>query len=142
MKEMLLPWVVDNHWTLLVFQFDKVLHFDSFDSECHFPLGRHSNFVQMVCQAWQTLREVQVYDCLVVSQQVPQQPGNYECGDHTLRNAMLYLKVIPHCNIYCLKFCLYFMQCLTVSHINKLIAMDGSFGHFGTETGNQSSPQS
>ncbi|KAG0572172.1 hypothetical protein KC19_VG074400 [Ceratodon purpureus] len=46
----------------------------------------------MVCHAWQNLRGVHVYDCRVVSQQVAQQPRKYECGHHTRRNALLYLK--------------------------------------------------
>lgn len=92
-RELLLPWVAEDHWSLLVFQFDKVLHFDSYDGECHFPIGRHSEFVQMVSHAWQTLRGVDVYDVPVVFQEVAQQPGKYECGHHTIMNAMLYLKV-------------------------------------------------
>jgi hypothetical protein len=42
-RELLLLWVVEDHWSLLVFQYDKVLHFDSYDGKCHFPSGRHSN---------------------------------------------------------------------------------------------------
>ena len=92
-RELLLPWVANDHWSLLVFQYDRVLHFDSYDGECHHPIGRHSEFVQIISHAWQTLRGVNAYDVPVVSQQVAQQPGNYECGHHTIRNALIYLKV-------------------------------------------------
>lgn len=92
-RELLLPWVADDHWSLLVFQYNKVLHFDSYNGKCHFPTGWHSKFVQMVSHAWQTLRGVQVNDVLVVHQEVAQQPGKYKCGHHTIMNTLIYLKV-------------------------------------------------
>jgi Ulp1 family protease len=94
-RELLLPWVAYDHWSLLVFHYDKVLHFDSYDGQCHFPSGRHSKFVPMVSHAWQTLRGVQVKDVHVVHQEVAQQPGKYECGHHTIMNTLIYLKVTP-----------------------------------------------
>lgn len=77
-----------------MFQYDRVLYFDSFpDSELHVPEKRHADFVNVISHSWQTLRGVELYDVPVVSQSVFHQKGTYECGHHTLRNAMLYLKV-------------------------------------------------
>ena len=93
-KEIFLPWVTADHWSLLVFQYHRVLHFDPFpDSELHDPGGKHADFVKAISQAWQTIRGVELYDVPVVQQIVLHQKGNYECGHHTLYNAMLYLKV-------------------------------------------------
>ena len=96
-KEILVPWVANDHWSLLVFQYDKVIHFDSYSkSECHLPMGLDAEFVKSICRAWQCLRGVQFYDVPVIEEEVCQQPGNYECGHHTVRNALLYLKVMRY----------------------------------------------
>lgn len=93
-KEIILPWVCKGHWSLLVFQYDKVLHFDSSVGQRHHPDGVDADIIKWVSYAWQTLRGVENYDVTVVNQTVCQQSGNYECGHNTLRNALLYLKVI------------------------------------------------
>ena len=92
-RDLLLPWVADDHWYLLVFQYDNVLHFDFYDGECHFPSGRHSKLVQMVSHAWQILRGVEVNDVHVLHQEVAQRPGKYKCSYHTIVNTLFYLKV-------------------------------------------------
>ena len=93
-KEIILPWVCNGHWSLLIFQYDKVLHLDSAVGQQHHPDGMDADIVKWVSYAWQTLRGVENHDVTVVNQPVCQQSGNYECGHNTLRNALLYLKVI------------------------------------------------
>jgi hypothetical protein len=93
-KEILLPWVTDDHWSLLIFQYDKVIHMDSAQGMRHHPCGVHHDLIKWVSYAWQCFRGVETYDVAVVQQDVCQQSGNYECGHHTLRNALMYLKVM------------------------------------------------
>ena len=92
-KEILVPWVDHDHWSLLVFQYGKVVHLDSAEKEYHQPVGRDAAFVNAISHAWQTLRGVEPYAVPVLKLEVLKQAGNYECGHHTIRNSMLYLKV-------------------------------------------------
>lgn len=93
-KEILLPWVTNDHWSLLIFQYDKVIHMDSAQGSRHHPSGVHQDLIKWVSYAWQCFRGVQTYEVAVVQQDVCQQSGNYECGHHTVRNALMYLKVM------------------------------------------------
>lgn len=92
-KEILVPWIDHDHWSLLVFQYDKVVHLDSAEKPYHDPEGKDAEFVSSISKAWQILRGVEPYDVPQVRIQVFPQAGNYECGHHTIRNSMLYLKV-------------------------------------------------
>ena len=88
-----MPWVNHDHWSLLVFQYGKVVHLDSAEKPYHQPEGRDAAFVNAVSHAWQCLRGVEPYVVPVVRLEVLRQVGNYECGHHTIRNSIIYLKV-------------------------------------------------
>ena len=95
-KELLVPWMHAGHWSLLVFQPDRVFHLDSASGEFHFPTTTHSGFCHSVNQAWQHARGVLEYTVdRVYSVQVLQQTSPAESGQHVLRNVDLYLKVCP-----------------------------------------------
>lgn len=71
-KEIILPWVCKGHWSLLVFQYDKILHLDSVVGQRHHPDGVDADIIKWVSCAWQTLKGVENYDVTVVNQAVCQ----------------------------------------------------------------------
>ena len=93
-KEIIVPWVQDGHWLVLIFQPNRVFHLDSCKCGLHKPKEKHSAFVRWICAAWQSLRGVEEYEVnIVTSIDVFQQLGNNECGHLCIHNIMLYLKV-------------------------------------------------
>ena len=93
-REVIIPWVCDGHWSVLIFQPTRVFHLDSMADKVHKPRGVHSEFVRWMCAAWQCLRGVEEYPVEDLSPiTVFQQVGNNECGHLCIRNIMLYLKV-------------------------------------------------
>lgn len=93
-EDLILPWVSDGHWSVLVFQRNRIMHLDSFKGQLHHPRGEHIGFVRVVCAAWQHLLGVEGYSVQdVESVDVFQQAGKDECGQLTIRNIMLYMKV-------------------------------------------------
>ena len=97
-KEVIIPWVCAGHWSVLIFQPNRVFHLDSLADTAHFPSGIHSEFVRWMFAAWQCLRGVEQYPVEDLSPiPVFQQVGNNECGHLCIRNIMLYLKVRRSC---------------------------------------------
>ena len=93
-KELFVPWVGHDHWSLLVFQYDKIVHLDSAeDDKYHKPDTNDKPLVQWISNAWQILRGVEPYEVPIVKLEVLRQSGHYECGHHTIRNTIVYLKV-------------------------------------------------
>ena len=93
-KKIILPWVQDGHWLVLVFQSNQIFHLDSCKDNVHKPREKHSVFVRLICVAWQNLRGVDGYVVdNVTSINVFQQLDNNECGHLCIHNIMLYLKV-------------------------------------------------
>lgn len=93
-KEIILPWVQEGHWSVLLFQPNQVFHLDSCKDNVHKPREKQSVFVRLICAAWQNLRGVDKYVVEnVTSIDVFQQLGNNECGHLCIHNIMLYLKV-------------------------------------------------
>lgn len=93
-KDLIIPWVCCDHWSVLVLQANRLLHFDSSKEKYHFPAGIHSEFWRCMSKAWHCLLgdpKQAIED--VVTVEVCQQAGNNECGHLTIRNGMLYLKV-------------------------------------------------
>lgn len=93
-KELIVPWIFEDHWSVLVFRERQVLHMDSCNGTFHRPADRHNQFLRWVYMAWQRLRGVP--ECSVtevISVGVWQQYGGHECGHLVIRNIALYLKV-------------------------------------------------
>ena len=75
-KEIFVPWVDHDHWSLLVFQYDKVVHLDSpAAGKYHDSEGRDSDFVEWISHAWQTLRGVEPYNVSLVRLEVYRKSG-------------------------------------------------------------------
>ena len=97
-KEIIIPWVCEGHWSVLIFQSNRVFHLDSATGVAHHPKGKHSEFVRWMSAAWQCLRGVEEYPVEDLSPiTVFQQLGNNECGHLCIRNILLYLKVCRSC---------------------------------------------
>ncbi len=80
-KEIILPWVQEGHWSVLVFQPNQVFQLDSCKDNVHKPREKHFVFVRLICAAWQNLRGVDEYVVQnITSIDVFQQLGNNECG--------------------------------------------------------------
>ena len=93
-EDLIVPWVSDGHWSVLVFQPHRILHLDSCKGMVHKPQTKHFEFLRLVCAAWQQLRGVQEYVVDdIQSVDVFQQVGSDECGHLCIHNIMLYLKV-------------------------------------------------
>ena len=96
-KEVIVPYVAQEHWSLFVFQPNQVYFFNWAKGRVHFPTKEgHEDkvFMEMVNKGWQDVREVERYEvdgCKVIL--ASQQDGNHECGHHVLRNIVLYVKV-------------------------------------------------
>lgn len=41
-KELIVPWVSEDHWSVLIFQSHRVLHMDSYNGTFHHLRGQHS----------------------------------------------------------------------------------------------------
>lgn len=93
-KELIVPWVCDDHWSVLVFQANRVFHMDSCLDAIHKPRDKHSEFLRWMSCAWQRLRGVEEYPVGdIININVFQQVGGNECGHLSICNVMLYLKV-------------------------------------------------
>ena len=93
-KELIVPWVCDDHWSVLVFQPNRVFHMDSCYDVIHKPRDKHFEVLKWMSYAWRHLRGVEEYPVGdIININVFQQVGDNECGHLCIRNIMLYLKV-------------------------------------------------
>ena len=96
--DLILPWVCEGHWSVLVFRTGAVLHMDSTSGSSHRPNGEHADFVTWISRAWQCLRGVQPDPAeKVVTIPVFRQQEDYECGHFCIRNVIIFLKVREYC---------------------------------------------
>ena len=96
-SELIVPWITEMHWSLLILHLDRWWHLDSMTGTLHFPTGKHADILRWLYACWQTLRGDIQHPLEEHSHvlQVYQQPGNDECGHCCIRNVQIYLKVYP-----------------------------------------------